>query len=74
VRTSCFDLIYAPLETRFLADARWSGHSTLNGKGMNIAQAADGFARKVCVDALRRNGMNEDAGYRRAFEVMTSVW
>lgn len=74
VRTACFDLIYAPLETRFLADARWSGHATLNGKWMNIAQAADGFARKVCVDALRRSGMNEDAGYRRAFEVMTSVW
>jgi len=71
---ACFDLVYAPLETRFLADARWAGHATLNGRWMNIAQAADGFARKVCAEALRRGGMDEDSGYRRAFEVMTSVW
>ncbi len=71
---ACFDLIYAPLETRFLADARWSGHDAMNGKWMNIAQAADGFARKVCVETLRKNGLVEDEGYRTAFEVMSSVW
>lgn len=71
---ACFDLIYAPLETRFLADARWSGHASLNGKWMNIAQAADGFARKVCVEALRTRGIGEDDGYRKAFEVMSTVW
>lgn len=71
---ACFDLIYAPLETRFLADARLSGHRTLNGKWMNIAQAADAFARKVCSPELVRRGLAADEGYRRAFEIMARVW
>ncbi len=70
----CFDLIYAPLESRFLGDARLAGHATLNGKWMNIAQAADGFARRVCSRELSARGMSEDEGYRRAFEVMARVW
>jgi shikimate 5-dehydrogenase len=71
---ACFDLIYAPLETRFLADARLSGHPTLNGKWMNVAQAADAFARKVCPPELTRRGLESDEGYRRAFEIMARVW
>lgn len=71
---ACFDLVYAPLETRFLADARLSGHATLNGKWMNIAQAADAFARRVCPPELARRGMTEDEGYRTTFAIMTRVW
>ena len=37
------DLIYYPLETAFLRHGRLTGHGTLNGKGMNVAQAADAF-------------------------------
>ena len=43
--TVFFDLIYSPLETRFLADARLSGKKTLNGVGMIKAQAAEAFLR-----------------------------
>ena len=43
VSVGCVDVIYAPEETVFLAQARWSGHRTLNGKGMNIFQAAEAF-------------------------------
>jgi len=71
---ACFDLIYSPLETRFLRDARESGLATQNGKWMNVAQAADAFARKVCTVALREQGISEDAGYDRAFAVMARVW
>lgn len=71
---ACFDLIYAPLETPFLRDARLAGHPTQNGKWMNVAQAADGFARKVCVDMQRRQGLTEDDSYARVFEVMARVW
>jgi shikimate dehydrogenase len=70
---ACFDLIYAPLETTFLRDARLAGHRTQNGKWMNIAQAADAF-RKVCAAALGARGMSESAGYARALSVMTRVW
>jgi shikimate 5-dehydrogenase len=70
----CFDLIYSPLETRFLADARFAGHQTLNGKWMNVAQAADAFARKVCPDVLASAGMSEEARYSRVFDVMASAW
>lgn len=70
----CFDLIYSPLETRFLGDARASGLAAQNGKWMNIAQAADAFARKVCTVALREQGIGEDAGYDRVFGVMARVW
>jgi shikimate dehydrogenase len=71
---ACFDLVYSPLETRFLADARFSGHRTMNGKWMNIAQAADAFATKVCTEALREGEGAPNAGYARVFEVMSRVW
>ena len=70
----CFDLIYAPLETRFLADARLAGHPILNGKWMNVAQAADAFATKVCATELRSRGIEPNAGYEQVFEIMASVW
>jgi hypothetical protein len=73
-RSVCFDLIYSPLETRFLADARYAGHQTLNGKWMNVAQAADAFARKVCPDILASAGMSENARYGRVFDVMAGAW
>jgi shikimate dehydrogenase len=71
---ACLDLVYSPLETRFLAHARYSGHRTMNGKWMNIAQAADAFATKVCAGELRSRGIEPAAGYAEAFEIMASVW
>jgi shikimate dehydrogenase len=71
---ACFDLVYAPLETPFLRHARFSGHRTLNGKWMNVAQAADAFANKVCADICGANGIASAESYARAFEVMARVW
>ena len=38
-----YDLVYNPLETRFLSEARAAGCRTLNGLGMLLAQAAEQF-------------------------------
>jgi shikimate dehydrogenase len=37
------DLVYAPLETRLLADARATGHAVADGLGMLLHQAVRGF-------------------------------
>lgn len=39
-----YDIVYSPLETRLLADARARGHRTINGLAMLIGQAAEAFA------------------------------
>jgi shikimate dehydrogenase len=39
------DIIYAPLETELLADARGRGHRISYGLGMLLHQAAPGFER-----------------------------
>ncbi len=45
--TAFFDLIYAPSETRLLAQARESGKRTLNGARMIVWQAVDAFVNKI---------------------------
>ena len=49
------DLVYAPLETPLLAQARARGNTCVNGLGMLLHQAAPGFerwfGRKPTVDA-----------------------
>ena len=71
---ACFDLVYSPLETRFLVDARVAGHRTLNGKWMNVGQAADAFVRRVLGQTMASKGLSGDAGYDRVFEIMVRVW
>lgn len=39
------DLVYAPLETRLLADARGNGNRAVDGLGMLLHQAVPGFER-----------------------------
>ncbi len=70
----CFDLVYSPLETRFLRDARLSGHPTLNGKWMNVGQAADAFVRRVLGTQLAAEGLDGGPGYDRVFATMVRVW
>ncbi len=53
------DLVYTPLETRFLAAARAAGCKTVDGLGMLLHQAVPGFERwfgqrPVVDDALRQ--------------------
>ena len=40
-----YDLVYVPLETRLLAEARARGHRTVDGLGMLIGQAAIAFEK-----------------------------
>jgi shikimate 5-dehydrogenase len=73
--STCFvDLIYSPLETPMLAQARASGHLTLNGRGMNIAQAADAFVYKALIQHLTDSGFDLEEAYQRVFRTMESIW
>ena len=72
--TVCYDLIYAPLETVFLRHARWSGHRTLNGKAMNLAQAVTAFARHVCRAWLEAQGAATPEGHGRIAQAMAEAW
>jgi shikimate dehydrogenase len=72
--TAFVDLIYSPLESRTLAMARLSGHRVLNGKGMNISQAADGFVNRLMRPHLTALGWDLEDTYRRVFQTMSQVW
>jgi shikimate dehydrogenase len=73
-RVRFVDLIYAPLETAMLRQARLSGHRTLNGKGMNICQAADALFHWIFRDWFEANGRADDAMYRSILGLMAEVW
>ena len=72
--TPCFDVVYVPAETRFLAHARHAGHPTLNGRWMIIAQAAAAFAYWIGAGALRAHAMDPDVAYRHALGRMSRAW
>ena len=74
VRTAGYDLVYAPVETVFLRHLRQSGHRTANGKGMNIAQAVDGFCDRVCAPFLVESGLEPVSTRQRVTEAMRTVW
>jgi shikimate dehydrogenase len=40
-----YEIVYVPLETALLRDARARGHRTVEGLGMLLHQAVPGFAR-----------------------------
>lgn len=68
------DLIYSPTESVFLRHGRLSGHRTINGKGMNVAQAVEGFFHRVCREYLKKAGKHTPRIHKRIFEVMYEVW
>lgn len=68
------DLIYFPPETVFLRHGRLSGHRTLNGKGMIIAQAVEAFCHGICKDYLTSLGLYNTETCRRVAEVMYEAW
>lgn len=68
------DIIYSPLETTLLRHARWSGHRTLNGKGMNICQAADALFHWVFRDHFEATGRYDPTTYRAIVDQMAKVW
>jgi shikimate 5-dehydrogenase len=69
-----YDLVYAPTETVFMRHFRYSGHRVVNGKGMNVAQAVDGFCDRVCGDYLKTHGLDGGAVRDRVAQEMIRVW
>ena len=69
-----FDLIYSPAETPMLRQARLGGHDTLNGQGMNILQAVEGFVRRVMAEPVEAMGLTREDAYARVFNAMAAVW
>lgn len=74
LETRFCDLIYHPEETTFLQHGRLSGHRTLNGKGMLIAQAAHALCHLVCRQHLTRLGLYSSETYRRVLQTMYESW
>ena len=55
----CYDIVYAPLETELLKDAKVLGLGTVDGLGMLLHQAVPGFekwfgVRPKVTDELRQ--------------------
>jgi shikimate dehydrogenase len=69
-----YDLVYHPAETVFLRHGRVSGHPTLNGQRMIVAQAVEGFFNHVCRRVLEGAGLYTETTRRRILEVMTQAW
>lgn len=68
------DLVYFPAETVFLRHARLSGHRTLNGKGMIVAQGVEAFFHRVCREYLMRLGLYHAETAQRIFKLMYEAW
>jgi len=69
-----YDLVYHPAETVFLRHGRVSGHRTLNGREMIVAQAVEGFFNHLCRRELERAGLHTAETRRRILEIMTQAW
>ena len=72
--TGFCDLVYFPAETVFLRHGRLTGHRTLNGQGMIVAQAADSLFHKIGREAFQKLGLYKHETYRRLLEVMHEAW
>ena len=69
-----FDLIYSPRETAMLRQARLNGHDTVNGMGMNVLQAVEGFVNRVMAERLAAMGLTGEGARRQVFDAMAAVW
>lgn len=74
LHTGFCDLIYFPTETVFLRHGRLSGHRTISGKGMNVAQAVEAFYHRICREYLTKLGRHDSKTYQRIFKIMYEVW
>ncbi len=68
------DLVYFPEETVFLRHGRLSGHRTVNGKGMIVAQAAAAFFDKICRMEVEARGWDLPDTYKRIIQIMHEAW
>jgi shikimate dehydrogenase len=69
-----YDLIYHPAETVFLRHGRMSGHRTLNGRGMIVAQAAEAFFNLLCRRQLESAGRHTAEMRRRILKAVAEAW
>jgi shikimate dehydrogenase len=69
-----FDIVYAPLESVLLRQARLSGHPVMNGKPMNIQQAVTAMFDVVLRRYFQAQGLAGEATRRAVYEAMSDVW
>ena len=69
-----YDSIYSPEETVFLRHGRLSGHQIMNGKGMNVCQAADGFFNRIMSRYLQEQNLMNGEVYKAIRDFMYQVW
>ncbi len=74
LKVGFYDLIYHPEESVFLRHGRLSGHRTLNGQGMIVAQAVEAFVNNICRQHLEHRGLHTGETRRRLLEIMTRAW
>ncbi len=68
-----YDLVYHPEETVFLRHARQTGHRAVNGRGMIVAQAIEGFMNHICRQELQSAGLHNEETRRRLAHVMLAA-
>jgi shikimate dehydrogenase len=69
-----FDIVYAPLESVLLRQARLTGHPVHNGKPMNIQQAVTAMFDVVLRTYFEERGLATEATRRAVLDAMTEVW
>jgi shikimate 5-dehydrogenase len=69
-----FDIVYAPLETVLLRQARLSGHAVMNGKPMNIQQAVTAMFDVVLRRYFEERGLANESVRRAVYDAMCDVW
>jgi predicted dehydrogenase/shikimate 5-dehydrogenase len=69
-----FDIVYAPLETVLLRQARLCGHPVMNGKPMNIQQAVTAMFDVVLRRYFEARGLANDSVRRAVYAAMSDVW
>jgi shikimate dehydrogenase len=74
LKAAFYDLIYHPEESVFLRHGRLTGHRTLNGRGMIVAQAVEAFCNHICRDSLGRAGLRNPETRGKLLEAMAKAW
>jgi shikimate dehydrogenase len=69
-----FDMIYAPVETVMLRQARAAGLRVANGRAMIVGQAVEAFVRHICARELARRGLDAEAIRDMVRGAMVESW
>ncbi len=66
------DIIHSPAETVMLNQAKYFGHHTMNGKGMNVSQAVEAFSL-IMNNYFESIDADIDRTYKEVKEIMFSI-